>query len=192
MNRWTRRAAALAYALALGAAAGAAPLPKDSIYQLDVTLQDQQGREHRLDSLQGQPRIVAMFYANCAYVCPLTIDTLRKLDEQLPRAQQARLGLLMVTIDPERDTVEALRATAVERHLDGAQWMLARTDAQGVRKLAAVLGIQYRRLDSGEFNHSTIFTLLDAQGRIRAQTSEIGEVDAEFLAAVKRLLDDAR
>ena len=57
-----------------------------------------------------------------------------------------------------------------------------------MRKLAAVLGIQYRQLDDGEFNHSSALVLLDAQGRIAARTETIGTTDAAFIAAIDATL----
>ena len=56
--------------------------------------------------------------------------------------------------------------TAEQRELDPAHWTLARTDAQSVRKLAAVLVIQYRALANGDFNHATALILLDEDRRV--------------------------
>jgi protein SCO1/2 len=51
-----------------------------------------------------------------------------------------------------------------------------------------VLGVQYRQLENREFNHSSALVLLDADGRVLARTSTIGEIDPEFVAAVKKAL----
>ncbi|MBU6436257.1 MAG: SCO family protein [Betaproteobacteria bacterium] len=193
LSRASRRAAALRLAFGLASlvlplaapAQPAAALPGDSVYQLPVTLTDQSGHSAPWAARRGSPQVVAMFYTNCAYVCPMTIDTLRHVVQSLPAAERARLKLLIVSIDPARDSVARLRQVSRERHLDGAQWTLARTDAAGVRSIAAVLGVQYRRLPDGEFNHSTVLTLLDADGRIVAQTSQIGDPDPAFEGAVQ-------
>ena len=55
-----------------------------------------------------------------------------------------------------------------------------------MRKVAGVLGIRYRLLADGEFNHTGALVLLDAEGRILARTETIGsKPDPEFLAAVR-------
>ena len=77
---------------------------------------------------------------------------------------------------------------AEERHLDLPRWTLDRTDAESVRKLAAVLGVQYRAIENGDFNHSTVISLLDRDGRIAARSSRTGEADPDLLAATKREL----
>ena len=57
-----------------------------------------------------------------------------------------------------------------------------------MRKLAAVLGVQYRAIENGDFNHSTVISLLDKDGRIAARSSRTGEADPDLLAATKREL----
>ena len=55
--------------------------------------------------------------------------------------------------------------------------------------VAALLGVRYRELADGEFNHSSALVLLDAQGRVVARTERLGPVpDPAFLAAVKSTL----
>jgi protein SCO1/2 len=56
-----------------------------------------------------------------------------------------------------------------------------------VRKVAAMLNVQYRQLPNGEFNHSSVITLLSSDGRIVQQTSQLGTVDAQLLNAIKAL-----
>jgi protein SCO1/2 len=65
--------------------------------------------------------------------------------------------------------------------------------AESVAAVAAEkLGIQYRQLQNHEFSHSSVLVLLDAQGRIVARTDRLGDVDPEFVAAVKRVLSQTR
>lgn len=166
-----------------------AALPGDSIYQLDIPLLDQDGVEHALPSLRGTPRIISMFYASCPYMCPLIIDTARMTERKLDPALRAKLPVLLVSMDARRDDPAALKALAEKRKVDTRHWTLARTDASNVRKLAAVLNIQYRELDDGEFSHTSVLILVDAEGRIVARTETMGKVDDAFLEAANRLLD---
>jgi protein SCO1/2 len=129
-----------------------------------------------------------MFYTSCPYVCPLVIDTLKKTQAELAPEERAKLQVLLVSFDPERDSVERLKEVFDQRKIDAATWTLARTPAPSVRKLAAVLGIQYRALADREINHSTALVLLDPDGRAIARTEQIGAVDPEFVAALKRAL----
>lgn len=171
-------------------AESSAVIPGDSIYQLDLPLVDQDGTEHALPSLRGQPRIISMFYASCPYMCPLIIDTARMTERKLDPAQQEKLPVLLVSMDARRDDPAALKALAEKRKIDTSQWTLARTDAANVRKLAAILGIQYRELADGEFSHTSVLILLDAEGRIVARTETMGKTDPEFLEAIRKVLEN--
>jgi len=170
----------------------AAGLPSDSVYQLDVALTDQDGGALRFPALAGTPRVVTMFYANCPYVCPMIVDTLKRTERALDAPARARFRVLMLTLDPERDTPAALKAVADERKLDTARYTLARSSPRDVRKIAALLGIQYRQLENRDFNHSSALILLDAQGRVLARSSVIGAADPEFVAAVQAALGVAQ
>ena len=181
-----RVGAGLLAALALSSAAAA--LPGNSIYQLATPLTDQAGHAFSLADKRGTPMIVSMFYTSCQFVCPMLVDSIRVTEQALTEAERKRLNVLLVSFDPKHDTVEVLRRTADQRQLDTARWALARTDARNVRKLAALLDIQYRALDNGEFNHSTTLVLVDADGRIVGRSSELGAADPGFVKLVKATL----
>jgi protein SCO1/2 len=163
-----------------------AKLPGDSVYNLRATLTDQDGRALEWSSLRGQPVLASMFYTSCDMVCPMIFETLRWTLEALPAAEREPVKVLMVSFDPERDTVPVLKKTAQSHGCD-ARWTLARCDADTARKVAAALGIQYRRLASGEFNHSSTIELLDADGRIAARSGKLGAADPAIVKAVHSL-----
>lgn len=176
----------LALALLLVCAVGRSevPYPPDSIYNLDVPLVDQDGTRQRLDLHAGHPVLITMFYGSCPMACPMLIDTLRLVDQSMSSAQRQQVRIVMISIDPERDTVAALRSLAATRHLDTARWTLLRTDAASVRKIAAVLNIQYRQLPDGSFNHSSVISLLTPQGELARQSSVLTRVDPALLQAL--------
>jgi protein SCO1 len=164
------------------------PLPADSIYQLEIPLTNQDGKPANLIDHRGKPLLISMFYTGCQFVCPRIIDALKKTEGALTPAERKNTAVLMVTFDPGHDDIAALKAVTVERNLDGAQWTLARTDDRNVRKLAAALGIHYRALPSGDFNHTSVLILLDGEGRIVAKTSTIGEADEEFVNHTRKVV----
>ncbi|GAB2490848.1 SCO family protein [Arenimonas alkanexedens] len=166
-----------------------AALPDDSLYLLEDRFSDQSGDAFVLADRRGEPQLVAMFYTSCRYICPLIVDSAKGVEHGLTPEQRARLGILLVSLDPARDDTEALAAIAQKRKLDPARWTLARTETSGVRRIAALLGIRYRALADGEFNHSSALVLLDAEGRVLARTEKLGSVpDPTFLAAVRAAL----
>lgn len=178
--------AAACAALAAQRGAAAAELPGDSVYQLRVPLTDHNGQPFELASARGQLVLVSMFYSSCEMVCPMIFETIHLTLKALPAKERDRVKVLMISFDPARDTVAVLKRTA-QAHSCDEHWTLARADEAGARKLAAVLGVQYRRLTSGEFNHSSTTLLLDREGRIAARTGVLGSVDPALLKVLHEL-----
>jgi protein SCO1/2 len=179
--------AALAAARPSLAAMSTAPLPGSSVYQLRPPLTDQDGQPFELSSLRGQPVLVSMFYSSCQMVCPMIFETIQLTAAALRPVERDRLRILMITFDPARDSTAVLKRTA-QAHGCGERWSLVRTDEANSRKVAALLGVQYRRLTDGEFNHSSSIELLDGDGRIAARTSTLGAVDPAFVKKVRQSL----
>ena len=165
------------------------PLPADSLYQLTLPLTDQDGNTADWRTRRGKPQLVAMFYTSCQYICPLIVDSGKAIEHQLDAKQQQKLGILLISMDPKRDDPKALTVIVKKRKLDTTRWTLASPKQDDVRTVAGLLGIRYRLLADGEFNHSSALILLDANGRILARTEKMGtQPDPEFVAAVKQAL----
>ena len=166
------------------------PLPSDSVYQLPVVLIDQDGKGFDWRSRRGEPQLVTMFYTSCPYMCPLIVDSGKGVEKSLTPKQREHLHLLFISMDPTKDTPAALMDLAKKRKLDTARWTLASPQEHAVASVAGVLGVRYRKLADGEFNHTGELILLDRDGRIAARTEQIGsKPDPEFLAAVREALD---
>lgn len=178
-------------ALVCGAAL-AAELPGDSVFHLAHQLTGQDGRNFTLIEGRGRPQLVSMFYTSCRYVCPLIIDSAKGVEHALSSEERKRLGVVLISMDPARDDPAALQSVMDKRRLDPQHWTLARPDPDHVRAFAAVLGIRYRALADGEFNHTSALVLLDADGRVLTRTERLGATpDPEFLAAVRAALASA-
>lgn len=155
-----------------------------TLHDLDVVFTDATGANVRLADLRGRPALITMFYGSCTTVCPLILSDLASIAEQVG---DPRLRVIAATFDPERDTAERLRAIAQERNLSPAQWSLLRGDEEGTRDLAMALGIQYRRLPNGEFAHSALITLLDAEGHVATRHEGVGQPLATIVAQARAL-----
>ena len=189
MKQWFGLWATLALCMPVFAATTPAPLPRDSVYQLPVSLTDQHGRRFDWGQRRGKVQLVSMFYTSCQYICPLIVDSGKAVEKQLTPDERGRLGILLISMDPKRDTPAVLRSVASRRKLDPAHWTLASPAAADVRQIAGVLGIRYRALADGEFNHTSALVLLDADGRILARSEQVGSrVDPEFMTEVRNSL----
>lgn len=162
-------------------------LPGDSLYQLPVEAVDQTGASSTLHAHRGHPVVVSMFYAHCPVACPMLIQDVKRFEDELEPGARADLRVVLVSLDPERDTPEVL-AEAMDKHvLDAARWTLLRTPPDAVREVAAALGIRYRRAPDGEMNHSSILTLLDRQGVPVARVEGLQRDNTPLRDALARL-----
>ena len=175
---------ALLLATALTCSANPA-YPPNSIYHLQARLTNQLGQVHGLDVYRGQPVLITMFYADCAASCPLIIEALHATERALSAEQRARVRVLLVSFDSAKDGPARLRALADARHIDPARWTLAHADAATVRQIAAVLNVQYRRLPSGQYNHSNVIAVLTPEGEIAATSGLLAKADPAVLAALR-------
>ncbi|HEX7026395.1 MAG TPA: SCO family protein [Gammaproteobacteria bacterium] len=163
----------------------------ESLYQLKLHLTDQDGADVGLDVFQGKPMLITMFYGSCPYVCPLTIKALQSTEAALEPHVREQLRVLLVSLDSEHDTPAVLAEVADKQNVDRSRWKLVRADSNDVRKLAAVLGVRYRKLPEGGFNHSTVIALLDANG-IRVTDSNRLQTDPALIESIRSLMPTAQ
>lgn len=176
---WT---AALVLAPLLCSAAPAS----DSLYQMKLSLLDQSGKRTSFDRYRGSPVLVSMFYTSCDSVCPTLISSLKRLEIGLEAAARRRLRVLLISLDPERDTPLALSALAAKHGVDLARWSLTRPESSEVRMIASVFGVQYAELANGGFSHSAAILLLDPEGRLLARSTAVGRPDSALVASLRR------
>jgi protein SCO1/2 len=48
-----------------------------------------------------------------------------------------------------------------------------------------LLNVQYRQLPSGDFNHSTVITLLSPQGEIETTSTKLGTPDPQLVSQLR-------
>lgn len=151
-----------------GAVAGMASQPASgstSIYQLTGTWTDQHGKQLTLNTLQGRPQIVAMIFTHCTSVCPRVVEEMKTIRDSLPAAFRKKVGGVLVSFDPDRDTPVQMRLFAKQRQLD-EQWELLQGSADQVRELSMALNVRYQKLSGGDFSHSGNIFILDQAGNI--------------------------
>lgn len=156
-----------------------------SVYNLPSLWRDRTAAERPLSSLAGRPRVVAMVYTSCGYACPRLILDMKRIEAEL--GEDSDVGLVLVSIDPDRDTPARLAEFAAGARLDPARWTLLTAGDDAVLELAAVLGVQYREAGPGEFVHSNVLTVLDRNGVIVHRQEGLGAEPAASVEALRGL-----
>jgi protein SCO1/2 len=184
---------AAAPATATTAAPSSASLPGASLYKLDTVLTDSAGQRFTLRQMAGAPVLVTMFYGDCHAACPIIIETLKRTVAALGPAAKA-LRVVLVSLDPQRDTPASLAMLAHKQDLDAPRYRLAvAADESQTRTLATALNIKFRQLDNGEISHTTRIALLDTAGVPQASSSRLDVApDQVFVAQIAKLLKNPK
>jgi len=166
-------------------AALAGELSGDSLYRLQIPLQTADGSTVALADLRGKPALITLFYSQCSSVCPMVTVQLQNIERHLTQTARRNLTILMLSLDSDRDTPQALQTFKQTHHIDDPRWIVARASASDVRTLAAVLGVRYRQLPDQSFNHSAIIALADGEGVIKAHVEGVTAGETTFLRKVE-------
>jgi protein SCO1/2 len=157
----------------------------ESIFDLDLDLIDQDGHELELADLRGDVMVAAMVYTSCTSVCIMVTEQMKAIEQQLAGVD-ADVKYALFSLDPGRDTPEAMRTFAREHRLDGSRWRLMAASEDGVRDLAAVFGVKYQLEENGEFAHSAMIFVIDDNGVVRHRQVGVGKDSSELVAAVRK------
>ena len=159
-----------------------------SLYALDLQLTDQDGHTHALADLRGQVLVAAMMYSSCETVCPRVTEDMKSIERQLGSARRDTVGFVLFSLDPGRDTPAALRAFARSHGLDSSRWRLLAASEDGVRELAAALGVKYVAEENGEIAHSAMIFLIDRDGVVRHRQVGVEQEPHELLEALASVI----
>jgi protein SCO1/2 len=160
-------------AVALGGCSGSGPSFKNTDitgadYGKDFTLTDHTGKTRTLADFRGKVLVVFFGYTHCPDVCPTTLADLKIAKEQLGR-DGARLQVVFVTVDPERDTRELLAnyVPAFDPSFLGLYG-----DVAGTARVAKEFKVFYQKVPgktpaSYTVDHTAGSYVFDSQGRLR-------------------------
>jgi protein SCO1 len=128
-----------------------------------LALVDQRGRTVTLEQFRGRPVIVTFAYAHCETVCPLVVNDALGARDQL--AGHAPV-VLIVTLDPWRDTPSRLASIAERWGVTGDAHVLSGAPEQVERVLNAWRIPRARNERTGDLSHPSLVYVVGADGRI--------------------------
>ncbi len=163
------------------------PISGRSLYNLDQTWTNQDGASKPLASLRGAPVVAAMGYTTCKDICPAVIADMLWIERHLKSELAGRVRFVFFSFDSEADTPERMTLYMQAHGLEPDRWSLFSSDADTARDLAAALGVGYRPDGQGAFDHSSVITLLDAEGEIVFQQRGAQASSNELLASLNAL-----
>lgn len=138
-----------------------------------LALTNQNGTQSSLADFAGRPVLVTFAYAHCSTICPLIVTHVLRAQDQL-RGSAVEPAVLIVTLDPWRDTPSRLPAIAQSWRLPADAWVLGGTVEAVEAALDAWQIPRTRDTTTGEVTHPSLVYIIDREGRIAfASTGEV-------------------
>jgi protein SCO1/2 len=148
----------------------------------DFSFTERSGRAVARKDLMGRVWVADFIFTSCVGTCPEMSLRMAGVHEALRKDSDALC--VSFSVDPERDSLEALRAYADRFSATADRWLFLRGPQDAVHRL------EYGGFKMGDptdaLVHSERFVLVDRRGRIRGWYHGVDD------AAVKDLLRDSR
>ncbi len=138
----------------------------------DFSLIERSGKPIKLSDLHGKVWIASFIYTTCKETCPVQSAEMAKLQADLKERQNFRL--VSISVDPERDTPQALSLYADQFKADPDRWLFLTGQRKEIRRLAqegfrlsAVPVSRNSGSDGNVIFHSSRLVLVDPKKEIR-------------------------
>lgn len=127
--------------------------------------------------VKGKTTLIGFIFTNCPDICPLTTNNMRLVQERLKKENITGVEFVSISFDPVHDTPSVLSRFAEIRDLDLSNWCFLtgeQTAVDSILKRSGVFAVpgDTSVTSSGEeivfFIHTDRISLMDAEGRIRA------------------------
>lgn len=153
------------------------------------SFQDRNGEMFSSSQLKGKVWAVDFIFAHCAGSCPMISSQMSRLQEEW--RGNGDFKMVTFTVDPERDTPEALKNYAQGYHAEDDQWFFLTGKKADIYN---VIGNGFHltaypnpdKIPGYEFIHTTRILLVDANNMVR------GMYDGEDDENVKKLHQDVK
>lgn len=153
--------------------------PRGSIYQLDMTFEDQHQHNVAWRDLGGKVEVMAMIFTHCKYACPAITHTIKHVQELVAPEDRPFVHYTLISFDPQRDSASRLMEFSNEMGLDD-QWTLLHGSIEDVQTVAALLDVKFKAMENGAFSHQNVILVVNKNGEI-ARRSEGSDQDPKEL-----------
>ena len=164
----------------------------------DFTLVDQDGEPFQSASLKGHTSVINFIFTSCRGSCPVLTRQMDQIQTQAKRLDP-KTRYYSISVDPEYDTPERLKAFADKFQVDYQFWKFLTGDLKEIRhavveSFMTALGEKQVTANEGkdlvEITHGEKFVLVDAKAQIRAFMSAKSEKEIEEILKVIKALSN--
>jgi len=153
---------------------------------------DQHGETITNESYKGKVYVVEFFFTTCPTICPIMNEKMVTVQNEF--FGNPNFGIASISINPDNDSTEVLKAYADEYGVNSPNWhMLSGKSQEEVFDLAKSGFKLYAGVggkEVGGFEHSGLFALIDKEGNIRSRYDEFGNPIMYYRAIKENEFDD--
>ncbi|QZI70651.1 SCO family protein [Pseudomonas protegens] len=117
-----------------------------------VKMLDQDGQPVVIDELKGKWSLLFFGYTFCPDICPTTLAQLRQIKSELPKEAVDKLQVILVSVDPNRDTPQQLKQYL--GYFDKDFKGLTAASVEDLQKLANAVSIPFIPADTSKPNYT--------------------------------------
>lgn len=158
------------------------------------TLVDQDGRTVTEETYRGKAMLIYFGFTYCPDVCPMSLQVMDAALAQLSEEERAAFQPILISVDPERDTPDALKAYVESDAFPEGLQGLTGTPEQ-VREAARAYRVFYARIEddgvSSDYtvDHSSLIFLMDRDGEF-AEVFPHGTSPAQLASRLQQFLEE--
>lgn len=158
--------------------------PGESVFKLNTAWKSEEGKSLQLKDLKGKVLVMVMIYTSCKAACPRLVADMKNLHNSVPSEYKEKVQYVLVSIDPDHDTPEVLKAFARSREMDGEEWTFLQGSTESVREFANVLSVKYKEISPMDFSHSNIISVFTKEGVLIHQMEGLGVNNKETIESI--------
>nr|WP_315484392.1 SCO family protein [uncultured Undibacterium sp.] len=158
-------------------------------YCRDFKLNDSDGKQQQLADFKGRYVLVFFGFTQCPDICPTALVRAAEVKQKLGKDGE-QLQVIFISIDPERDTAELMRAYT---HNFDPSFLGLRGTAEQTKQVAEEFKVFYAKVTTGSsytMDHSTLSYLFDTKGKIRLAMRHEHSAD-QFADDIRLLMKQA-
>jgi protein SCO1/2 len=150
----------------------------------------QSGEEFSITDVRGKVVAVGFTYTSCIDTCPLLTAKMVSVQKKLGSKFGSEVFFVTVSMDPEVDRPEVLKAYAQALGSDLRGWAFVTGTEAEIQQVARDYGVFRKKREDGEVDHTLLTSIIDRSGTVRVQYMGMLFDPEEFLHDLQDLMQE--
>ena len=123
----------------------------------------------KLADLRGKVVAVTFIFTRCTDTCPVLTPMMSFVQDRLGSDFGTKIAFVSITVDPERDTPQALKEYGEAFGADFTGWAFVTGSPSAIAAVARRYGVFAAKAENGNVDHTFLTSIIDRRGVLRVQ-----------------------